>query len=80
MGLQSVSALDLVLVDTGDGLEVASAASSSALPVLGLQGPSVLSETGSGVAAGGTGALLLVVGHASAASAESVSLGVALTE
>ena len=70
----------MVLVDTSDGLEVAGTACSSALPVLGLQRPSVLSETGSGIAASRTGALLLVVRHASAASAESVSLGVALTK
>lgn len=39
--VRSVSAFDLILVDTSDGFEVSHATSSSALPVLGLEGPSV---------------------------------------
>lgn len=39
--MRSVSALDLVLVDSGDGLEVSGSASAGALAVLGLEGPSI---------------------------------------
>lgn len=77
---QSVSALDLILIHSRDGLEVSSPARSRSLPILGLQRPSVLSQPGRGVATGRTGALLLMVGHAAATTAESVGLGVALTE
>lgn len=38
---RSVASLDLVLIDSGDGLEVSGPASASALAVLGLEGPSV---------------------------------------
>ena len=38
---KSVSAFDLVFVDSGDSLEVAHSAGAGALAVLGLEGPSV---------------------------------------
>jgi hypothetical protein len=70
----------LILVDSGDGLEVSCPASSSSLSLLSLQRPSVLSESGGGVSTSGAGAFLLVVGHPSTSSAESVGFSMAFTE
>ncbi len=77
---RSVSSLNLVLVDARDGLQVTSSSCAGALSVLGLEWPSILAESGSGVAAGRACAFLFVVGHTSTASAESVGLGVSATE
>jgi hypothetical protein len=41
---------------------------------------STFSESSCGIATSGAGAFLLVIGHASATSAERVGLGVSLTE
>ena len=65
----------MVLVDPGDGLEISGPAGASSLAVLGLERPSVLSESGSGVAAGGAGALLFMVRHPAASSAHDHRLG-----
>ena len=70
----------MILVDPGDSLEVSGPAGASALAVLGLERPSVLSEPGSGVATSRAGAFLLMIGHPSASSAESVGLGMPATE
>ncbi len=70
----------MILVHARDGLEVASAACASALSVLSLEGPSVFPKTGCGVATGRACAFLLVVGHATATPAKSVSLSVTLSE
>lgn len=70
----------MVLVDPGDGLEISGPAGASSLAVLGLERPSVLSESGSGVAAGGAGALLFMVRHPAASSAESVGFSMPTTE
>ena len=40
--MRSVSALDLVLVDSGDGLKVSGPATAGALAILGLERPSIL--------------------------------------
>lgn len=63
-----------------DGLQVPGATSAGGLSPLGLLAPVVLASLSSGVTAVSTGVLLDVQGAATAASAQSVRLVVALSE
>lgn len=71
---------NLVLEDSRNSFEVSHAASSSSLALLNFGRPSVFAGASSRVPAGGADAVLLMITHASASSAQSVCLLMSFTE